>query len=379
MRSTENTSRPVVSGTAADIFGTANSSCLKGIAIIMLLFHHCFLDPDRYEGQTLTFLIPEAYINYIAAFFKICVAIFVFVSAYGLTKKMMSFDGQEPAALRKSISRMLRSRLIKLLGSFIFVFLLLNLASLYFEPDRFFTIYGREFPDAIEYFIIDMLGLAQLLGTPTYIATFWYYSLAIVLILILPAMYLLYRKTGPVMFLAVITVINFTVTFNNRNIWHYVLCIAVGIVCAGENLITKAVNYQRSGLLKNKVCKFAAEALLLFLLMILREGALKGELYPFWDAVIPMVLTMFCCEFMFPLPVIRQILDFLGKYSANIFLVHNFIRVKWFYDFTYSFKEPFLITLVLLLISLVLSILIEQLKKLLHFNQLLNRLIAGHR
>ena len=63
MRSTENMSGPVVSDTAADIFGTANSSCLKGIAIIMLLFHHCFLDPDRYEGQTLTFLIPEAYIN----------------------------------------------------------------------------------------------------------------------------------------------------------------------------------------------------------------------------------------------------------------------------------------------------------------------------
>ena len=41
-----------------DIFGKYQSDCLKGIAIIMLIAHHCFLGPSRYKGQELIFIIP---------------------------------------------------------------------------------------------------------------------------------------------------------------------------------------------------------------------------------------------------------------------------------------------------------------------------------
>lgn len=43
-----------------DIFGKYQSDCLKGIAIIMLIAHHCFLGPSRYKGQELIFIIPES-------------------------------------------------------------------------------------------------------------------------------------------------------------------------------------------------------------------------------------------------------------------------------------------------------------------------------
>ena len=39
-----------------DIFGKYQSDCLKGIAIIMLIAHHCFLGPSRYKGQELIFI-----------------------------------------------------------------------------------------------------------------------------------------------------------------------------------------------------------------------------------------------------------------------------------------------------------------------------------
>ena len=66
----------------------------------------------------------------------------------------------------------------------------------------------------------------------------------------------------------------------------------------------------------------------------------------------------------------------LGVYSAGIFLIHNFIRTNWLNDFTYSFGYPALIVLVLLADSLVASILIEKLKKVLHFDRFLNRIIG---
>ena len=97
-------------------------------------------------------------------------------------------------------------------------------------------------------------------------------------------------------------------------------------------------------------------------------------LYPFWDAVIPVVVTLICCEFIFAVPLFGKIFHFLGVYSAGIFLIHNFIRTTWFGDFTYSFGYPLIIVLVLLADSLLASMLVEGLKKLLHYDCLLNRI-----
>lgn len=62
-------------------------------------------------------------------------------------------------------------------------------------------------------------------------------------------------------------------------------------------------------------------------------------------------------------------MQFFGKHALNIFLVHTFIRYTFFQDFTYSFKHFALICLVLFGISLGISIVIEGLKKLLHFDR----------
>lgn len=361
-----------------DIFGLDYSNCLKGVAIIILLFHHCFLTPDRYKGQTLKLLFPENYLNYLAAFGKICVSLFAFISAYALTKKMMSMDTHtDSRTLSRSIGNLISSRLVKLLGTFIFAFLLIEAASIFLTPGRLTECYGTVFPDNLEYFLVDMLGLSNFLDTPFLIATFWYYGLAIFIILIVPLFYLLLERIGTVPFMSLITVVNFTVSFRNYNIWHYFMCVGVGVVCAYGNTITRWVQYKFvPSETRNGILKFCLEGIALFLLMILRSGPLKSSLYCLWDAVIPLVIVCFCCEFLFRIPVLKDILKFLGIYSANIFLVHNFIRVKWFYDFTYSFQYPVLIVLVLLADSLVVSIAIEQLKKLVHYNQLLNWIIG---
>ena len=61
----------------------------------------------------------------------------------------------------------------------------------------------------------------------------------------------------------------------------------------------------------------------------------------------------------------------------NIFLIHNFIRVVWYYEFTYSFKYAGVIVLVLLGISLVVSVCLERIKKLVHFNQAVDWIIKS--
>ena len=359
-----------------DIFDIWNSNCLKGVAVIILLFHHCFLSPKRYTEHELKLLvIPERYLNIAAAYGKICVALFVFVSAYGLTKKMMSLEEKNKIPFWESSGKIIHSRMVKLIGNFIYYFLFIILGCAILRPDLLTECYSRIFPDNVEYFLMDMFGIAHYFDTPSLIGTFWYYGLAIFLVLVLPFLYWLLVRLKPFMFLVLMTIINFFVSFSDKNIWHYFLCIGVGMVCAYTNFVTRGVTYKFvESEVKNKLIKFVLGAGCILFSLILREGPLKGTLYPVWDALIPVIMVLFCCEFLFAGRFWGKIFHFLGIYSAGIFLIHNFIRSRWFFDYTYSFGYPVLIVLMLLLESLVVAIVLEKLKKLLHYDKLLGRL-----
>ena len=372
-----NLTRPENSGHVekVDLFNVYLSNCLKGVAAVILLFHHCFLKPARYKGYTLKLLFPEYYLNYLASFGKICVSLFVFVSAYGLTKKLMSMECKTESFYMDGARKIVCIRLVKLLGNFMFVFLCIVLACRILRPGYLSECYGTTFPDCVEYFIMDMFGVANYLGTPSLKATFWYYGLAIFLILIIPFLYLLLRKMNSVMFMFFMIIVNYFINFQNRDIWHYFLCIGVGMACAYTNFITRGMEYKLSdSKIVNKLIKSIVEFACIFVLMVLRQGPLKGCLYAVWDAIIPVVVTLFCCEFIFTLPGLGKLFHFLGIYSAGIFLIHNFIRTTWFNNFTYSFGYPLLILAVLLVDSLASSMLVEGLKKLLHYNILLNKI-----
>ena len=88
------------------------------------------------------------------------------------------------------------------------------------------------------------------------------------------------------------------------------------------------------------------------------------------NGLIPVAVICWSYEFLIDLPVIREILQFMGKHSANVFYIHSFIRAKWLGNFVYSFGHAFLIWLVLMASSMVVSILLEGIKKAVRFERL---------
>ena len=67
------------------MFTKNDTNKVKGMAIILMLIHHCFMNSGRYKGQQVIFsLLPEWRVNEFALSMKICVAMFVFLSAYGI-------------------------------------------------------------------------------------------------------------------------------------------------------------------------------------------------------------------------------------------------------------------------------------------------------
>lgn len=91
-----------------------DSAALKGIAILLMIFHHCFLDPSRFAGHIVSFApFSQSAIVSLSYFSKICVGIFAFISGYGL---YLSAVKQPRSA--KAVSGWTVSRLIKTMSGY---------------------------------------------------------------------------------------------------------------------------------------------------------------------------------------------------------------------------------------------------------------------
>ena len=59
-----------------------DTTAIKGIAICLMLWHHLFLRTVEFGNVA----------HYLAQVFKVCVALFLFVSGYGLTKQYSKLE-----------------------------------------------------------------------------------------------------------------------------------------------------------------------------------------------------------------------------------------------------------------------------------------------
>ncbi len=90
-------------------------------------------------------------------------------------------------------------------------------------------------------------------------------------------------------------------------------------------------------------------------------GPIANGTYIDWLLALAIIITYKC------LPPTADwlvtILSFIGVHSMNIFLFHTFIYYYYWQDLIYWTRNPFLIFLTLLIVSLIISIAIETVKK----------------
>lgn len=356
------------------VFGKNDTLLVKGVAILMMIYHHCFLDEERFAGHEVipTPLSMEMLMN-TSNFCKLCVALFVFLSAYGMTisLKKMKPDMQLSASEFTSYTK---KRYFNLMQGWLFVFAFCQLFCWFYakyQPER----YGVKEERAFVYFILDGLGLADLFHTPTLIATWWYMSLASIIIVIFPVLILLYKKIGSECFLLCSFILPRVISISYEPLQNWLLVIAFGIVFADKDLL---VCMREKSICENKYMDKAVKLVIciaaLLLSLYFREECEIGFLYEFRHGILCLFVLYMIYEFVSPIKYLNSFLRFAGKHSMNIFLIHSFIRHTFFNEFTYSFKYPIVIVAVLFSISLVLSIVIELLKKITGYNRLVEML-----
>lgn len=164
------------------------SAVLRGIAILMMIYHHVFATPEIY-GLEYFSVLQFGGINlerYVAWFFKIALGLYLFVSGYGMfyvfKKRPVkdpakeSFAGYLLGCYRQSIAKLGRlyaQYWYALVVSMALVFL--------FDPDA--PVFS------LKEFLLNMLGVSN-----SYNATWWYILQYVKMLLLLPMVAALFYK-----------------------------------------------------------------------------------------------------------------------------------------------------------------------------------------
>lgn len=344
-------------------FTKRDTNIIKGMAIIFMMIHHCFNSTKRYVGIDVIFApLNQHIVTYLAAFLKICVPMFVFLTAYGITVSLKKKHNTLDITGKQMVSYT-KHRMFNLYTGWLWVFVLCEIFCMVYSRLPL-EVYGKNVKGVV-YFFIDGLGIANLFGTPTLVGTWWYMSLAISLIIVLPILIKIYSKIGFVYMVLIFSILSRQLSMTTSSLIHWTPVVLLGIVCADKDLLVKMSNFKiiKSLAIVNKTLKLVIGLGIILVLIVFRQSSMASVLFEIKDGFIPFFIIYFIYEFICPLKYLNNILAFIGKYSMNIFLVHTFIRATYFREFIYGFKYAPLIVVVLLAISLVIAVLVEQLKK----------------
>ena len=152
---------------------------IKGVALILLLWHHLFY---KINGLFDDIILSNGHflINELGRICKMCVAIFVFLSGYGLTRQAEIKGGLD------NLVQWYRHRFLKLMVNYWLIWLL-------FVPIGVF-VFGRTLTDAYQThviwkFLADIFGMANAFGFHGYNGTWWFVTCILLLYLLYPLLY----------------------------------------------------------------------------------------------------------------------------------------------------------------------------------------------
>ncbi len=350
---------------------------LKGIAIQLLLLYHLFL-PGRYEGYSIS-VFPFLNVPFaqIIRYCKICVPLFAFMSGYGL---FLSYRRNTFSDTKWFILRY-----VKTFSGFWAIVILSWIACQMINGRTAAVYFGKNVGTGVVSMILDFVGMANLFGINSICGTWWYMSAALVFILLTP---LVARREGKPLFLYCVAacVLVRVVAGGNMNNFYggewigrtpysFLLAFLMGALFAKHDILVRIAN------MRYRWFRVVVE---LFVLFISYKLYLTLSTQVFFDikwGLLPLAFILLCVEFIIPCRGLRPFLVFLGRHSMNIFLTHSFIRV-YFADYLYSLRHFIVVYLALLFSSLVLSLLLEQIKKTLGYGVFIEELcdrIAGYK
>lgn len=349
-----------------DVFSKEDSMKVKGISILLLLFHHLFYNLSHIEESGMQFLFVTAtQIVPIAVLARICVYLFIYLSAYGLTIQYTS--------KKESTDRWLLKRWLSLMRPFWFVYVIMFFMYLSVVKNPFYFYEGN-----ILYLILDVLGWSDFFGTPILSAPWWYMCLAQLILLLIPFLTVFCEKLGWGSYFIVFIGLQYLPEgirspYGGRYS-NYFLVIVLAVICAKKEIFKKINKSRDSKVLSFFECLGLCVAIG-FLVFFKHKltGQDQWQINSLFCSVVAFLVCIVTSKYV-RIKWIETPLRFLGKHSGNMFMIHAF-----FYTFTPQFVywsgNAIVSFLSLVFISLVFSVVVEKVKKVIHYNEYFGWLI----
>ena len=339
------------------IFGKSESNKAKGIAIILLVFHHlCFMN-SFFKTYSMKSILPQRIVVDMAVLARICVPIFIFISAFGTAKIYIAKKNE------MSVFRFICSRLIILMSARWFIYPFQLLLAYTLRGNTIGSIYKHSF----KYAFFDFMGWGDFFKTPMIAGINWYIFLAQLIIIFTPVVCKMIENYGKAsLFFAYILMVllkgNMVSSFGGDYV-NYIFISILGCLFASECLFDK-LKYKHKYILA-----FSLFVILLGLLYFKRAASYSKFDYKGTHMVGFAFAALIICMLVsiFHKNILLKPLEVLGEYSGNIFYLHIFvIKCDLLHD---KIDSVALLLIVSVVICFILSVIIELIKKLIHFNQ----------
>lgn len=332
----------------------------------MMLIHHLFRSgaAKAFDLHTINCYPLHQYqlVNF-ADFSKLCVSLFAFISGYGLYSSLSH---------AKEYRHWIKNQYIKSLSGFWIIVIAQWIFHIFYTGIFFDYYFSDNFATGIMRLIIEFCGLSSLFGFSQIDGGWWYMSAAIVFIFLAPCIYMLIGKIGSIGVLGLSCIVPylFGANFQGNSFVTYLPIFVLGMVFAADNIFDKIHSLVKSSKLSYPI-SFLGMAIITFLAYKLYQNL---DLKTFWlikYIFIPIPIIVFCVEFIMKLPVLKNILSFLGRHATNIYLTH--ILIRWYFnDFVYKSANAIIIFMTLLISSLILSVIVELFKRLIKYRKLIS-------
>lgn len=307
-------------------FSKTHTQIAKGIAILMMLYHHLYVVPERIDNNFFSLIdqfIPNAQIT-IAVFCKLCVCIYVFLSGFGLYHSLKN---------KKSLLDMYKNigvRLINFLITFIVIYLLfvtVGMINNTFSTDWKHFLLGL-FTLELGYFnntwwFVNAY-IVLLIISPLFVYLFCnkHWIKKIIVICILPTIYLLGKVFISIFGENLITIIYFKY-FED---FPLILTLLIGVICAKYNIYEKILSIFDN--IKNKRTKIIVRTttmvIALILSIFLRIITTTEALDIYYDFIIAPVFVFSITTILYDIKL-NKIFILFGNHSTVMWLTHAFL------------------------------------------------------
>lgn len=323
-----------------------------------MLFHHLFYSMDRVSANGVDIsMISLATLSQIATGARVCVWIFAFLSAYGLTVQYKEMVDHEGRAIKVFVKRYW----LRLMRPYCFVWFLSYFLSFFFFRNPV-ELYQKN----IVYMALDFLGLADFFKTPTMLGAWWYICFAQIVILLIPVIAEAGKKLGIILMPLAFVLIQYlpdgiSSPYGGRY-KSYFIVVVLGSLCAEYDIFQYFVSKSNHrGVRTGEACTYIIGILLL---LYVNEKYLKSNETMVGTVAVSFAVFFMCvwCQKYFTFSILNRIFSTLGKHSGTMYLIHSF-SYTYYAKYVYWSHNVIVIWLELLVISFVAAVGINAIQK----------------